>query len=90
MPELSDKSYAVPSAPSAPNIGGGRFSIPKYTDPYASVSKSVASNGISTSSGLASLKAPKAPTKAQQKAAHDQYVNAFASQWIAYTQREYA
>lgn len=80
MPELSDKSYAVPSAPSAPNIGGGRFSIPKYTDPYASVSKSVASNGISTSSGLASLKAPKAPTKAQQKAAHDQYVNAFASQ----------
>lgn len=80
MPELSDKSYAVPSAPSAPNIGGGRFSIPKYTDPYASVSKSVASNGISTSSGLATLKAPKAPTKAQQKAAHDQYVNAFASQ----------
>ena len=80
MPELSDKSYAVPSAPSAPNIGGGRFSIPKYTDPYASVSKSVASNGISPSSGLASLKAPKAPTKAQQKAAHDQYVNAFASQ----------
>lgn len=80
MPELSDKSYAVPSAPSAPNIGGGRFSIPKYTDPYASVSKSVASNGISTSSGLATLKAPKAPTKAQQKAAHDQYINAFASQ----------
>ena len=80
MPELSDKSYAVPSAPSAPNIGGGRFSIPKYTDPYASVSKSVASNGISPSSGLATLKAPKAPTKAQQKAAHDQYVNAFASQ----------
>lgn len=80
MPELSDKSYAVPSAPSAPNIGGGRFSIPKYTDPYASVSKSVASNGISPSSGLAALKAPKAPTKAQQKAAHDQYVNAFASQ----------
>lgn len=80
MPELSDKSYAVPSAPSAPNIGGGRFSIPKYTDPYASVSKSVASNGISTSSGLATLRAPKAPTKAQQKAAHDQYVNAFASQ----------
>ena len=73
MPELSDKSYAVPSAPSAPNIGGGRFSIPKYTDPYASaLPKSVASNGISTSSGLASLKAPKAPTKAQQKAAHDQ------------------
>ena len=80
MPELSDKSYAVPSAPSAPNIGGGRFSIPKYTDPYASVSKSVASNGISPSSGFATLKAPKAPTKAQQKAAHDQYVNAFASQ----------
>ena len=80
MPELSDKSYAVPSAPSAPNIGGGRFSIPKYTDPYASVSKSVASNGISPSSGLATLKAPKAPTKAQQKAAHDQYVGAFASQ----------
>ena len=80
MPELSDKSYAVPSAPSAPNIGGGRFSIPKYTDPYASVSKSVASNGISPSSGLATLKAPKAPTKAQQKAAHEQYVNNFAAQ----------
>ena len=80
MPELSDKSYAVPSAPSAPNIGGGQFSIPKYTDPYASVSKSVASNGISPSSGLTTLKAPKAPTKKQQKAAHDQYVSAFASQ----------
>lgn len=90
MPELSDKSYAVPSAPSAPNIGGGRFSIPKYTDPYASVSKSVASNGISPSSGLATLKAPKAPTKAQQKAAHDQYINAFATQALQDVQNVFA
>lgn len=91
MPELSDKSYAVPSAPSAPNIGGGSFSIPKYTDPYASaLSKPVASNGISTSSGLATLKAPKKPTKAQQKAARDQYANAFASQAVLDVQNIFA
>ena len=86
MPELSDKSYAIPSAPSAPNISSGRVSVSAYKDPYASaLSKPVTPTGLGIKRSSA-----KAPTKAQQKAAHEQYINAFATQALQDVQNIFA
>ena len=89
--KISNNSYAVPSAPSVPN-STARFSVPKYTDPYASAASvtAVTPIGLNTSHGVAAFKAPKAPTKAQKKAAHDQFVNNFTSQAVLDVQNIFA
>lgn len=83
MPELSDKSFAVPSAPSAPTTAVGRVSAPTYKDPYASVlSKPVTPTGLGIKRGSTGAKAA--------KAAHEQFVNNFASQAVIDVQNIFA
>ena len=82
MPELSDKSYAIPSAPSAPNTTVGRVSVSKYKDPYASV--------VSTSMKPIGLGSSRSTNTKAAKAAHQQYVNNFAAQAALDIQKVFA